>query len=252
MKLSKILKESSRIKKLLKERRTDLPDFLFIDDSTGYDFDRRDAYIKDLHANGYSRDISELLDDITLSFLKLFKVKKTDRVIISENSISKIDSRVYEPKPSGKPGGVWYGFGDSWYQHITREVPNYYKPPEDLRHKYGAMAKFMYNNLYVYKLEVDESKLLVLETLQDYKKLISNHGRRDSIDRYGPRNSIDWKSIVDSYSGIEFPTYSDLGVKWWSREIGHMWIDALDTDSGCIWDPSAVTHLELINDPNKK
>ena len=137
------------------------------------------------------------------------------RNIISSKKIY-LENKEYKQSIGFKPDGLWYACGDSWYNWIKDEKMQSVYP-----------SKYLYK-LLLYRGVIND-KLLVIDTLKKF----------DSFNKkYGTKNKINWKKVMNDYSGIEICPHFK------SRK--NLWYLTWDIASGCIWDISIIKNLIII------
>lgn len=131
-------------------------------------------------------------------------------------------------EPYFKPHGVWYSVENDWLDWINSEMPHW-------------IGK------YQQRLQVDESKLLILKTIEDVQGFVAKY-KIDLIPN-SPVNmiGINWPKVMEDYGGIEIQNYHS--IKWnefrsLSSEIG-TWFYGWDVSSGCIWDRSVIKKIQM-------
>lgn len=147
----------------------------------------------------------------------------------------------------GKPKGLWYGFGDAWIKY--------------------SMSEYVFGlHPYVYEITINPSSILFLHNRAEELEFEEEYGdmettkpqkhisSKELIDREHPiiQKSaffngqdwsyyrpwiIKWEEVAKRYSGIEIDDPKKMGGRW-TRE----W----SVPSGCIWNPSAITSINLI------
>jgi hypothetical protein len=131
---------------------------------------------------------------------------------------------------SNKPRGVWYCFGQEWLDYTEREEPE-------------ALSCYP----YAYRLDLDETKLLRVETSEEgIKWLMRKYGywAMDILPK------VNWDLVAKDYAGIEFDPYYKWDLLSGERplETGYImlgtFVNSLDIASGCIWHPSGVIRAE--------
>lgn len=143
------------------------------------------------------------------------------------HSSNKILTEVKSIKARGnaindKPSGLWYGIDYAWLEWCESESFCSYK--------------------YTYKLDVDESKLLILPTVD---AILAFNAEYAAPAFYG-WHTIDWPRVALKYGGIEIAPYQwDLRFNNRTR-----WYYGWDIASGCIWDASLVKSITKIEVPN--
>jgi len=160
---------------------------------------------------------------------------KNERVHLSKTPIQNIKIRIKDRDVHGKPGGLWYGFGSNWINFIKHGVTWDMKDNTSLK-------DVLKSDVYIYKLYLDTSKILILDTKDSY----INFTRQYSTNTNYPYN-IDWDLVSKKYKGIEFPNYEDLDVRLlYQKSDEYKWIYPIDVNSGCIWDTSAIRRYRLL------
>ena len=160
---------------------------------------------------------------------------KNERVHLSKTPIQNIEIKSKNKDVLGKPSGLWYGFGSNWINFKKYGVTWDTKDNTSLK-------DVMKSDVYIYKLYLDTSKILTLDTEDSY----INFTRQYSTNTNYPYN-IDWDLVSKKYKGIEFPNYEDLDVRNLHRKSKeYEWIYSIDINSGCIWDGSAVKKHRLL------
>ena len=153
------------------------------------------------------------------SFEELKATAKQHRnVILSKKPIGDLTYNVDTiPQESGwKPKGFWYGIGDSWVDFLESYMPDW-------------------KGDYLYEIDIDYSRVLVLKTDDDLRKFESTYG----VKKYPYGNVIDWGRVAQDYSGIEIPEYhQNMRMRDWY----YPW----DVASACIWDPKTVKSMRQI------
>lgn len=131
--------------------------------------------------------------------------------------------RKYKQKPGSKPNGFWYGIDNSWVDWCTSEMPEWVTPNR-------------------YRLEVDMTKVLVVDTIE---KMYDLNRHVVNTDEYFHRYNydIDWCHFEKlGYKGIEIPRYMyELRMKQ-----DFFWYYSWDVASGCIWDTSIIKSVTKI------
>jgi hypothetical protein len=137
------------------------------------------------------------------------------RIILSKNAHVKSNFVIPQTNDHMKPKGVWYAFGGAWIA-LANSVSR------------GGLSA--YN--YVYEIDVDINKMLVIKSGSDYKKL------PDAFKTLLSVKYVDWKQVAKNYCGVEFPAPYNYD------EINDM--IPLDAPSGCIWNSDAITNIKLL------
>lgn len=128
-----------------------------------------------------------------------------------------------------KPTGLWYGLDDSWSEWCI------------------SAGESAWVQVYNYQLEVDESRLLLINSLDSLYHFYE-HYHEVWLQRAGIADfeRINWNAVAQDYAGIEIRDYHALK---WSHNLpigGITWLYGWDCDSGCIWDLSAIQGIESI------
>jgi hypothetical protein len=130
---------------------------------------------------------------------------------------SQTSALVIQPKPPGdsiRPKGLWYARWDVWFRFAT--MPR-------------TQAEVFQ---YWYQVELDFTKILILETNEQYD---------DFTSRFVASDRPAWKSVSEGWSGIEIMTPELVYRSQWS----YSW----NVPSGCIWTPSVVKSIERTGAP---
>lgn len=135
-----------------------------------------------------------------------------------------ISDRPYpQDKQIMKPHGLWYGINDAWIEWCRDNMPEWVKTN-------------------TFELEVDLSRILVLETELDAMVFNERYGKEGLASVYIPEcKYIDWKEIASQYAGIEIQGYT---YSYFRSTC--MWYNSWDCSSGCIWDLSAVKSVKKL------
>lgn len=158
-----------------------------------------------------------------------------ERIHLSKKPINKIEDAEVIRGVHGKPRGFWYGFGDNWINFIKYGVTFDGGGGESLKDVMGP-------NIYIYKVYLDTSDIVVLDTKESYVSFTNKYSTRSDY----PYN-INWDAVRKDYKGIEFPNYEQLGVgNWGYSDIEYKWTYTIDVNSGCIWDNRAVKKIRLL------
>ena len=146
-----------------------------------------------------------------------------DRIAVTKN-----EEINFIPVPSSsqpkihKPKGLWYGIGDSWISFIKR----------------NDMPTWDYD--YVHKIEIDESKMVIIRNMDDLIKFDADFGYdNESRIFYDAGRMIDWERVAAMYGGIEIAPYLNDGYEY-------KWYEIWDVASGCIWGDGIITGSGLI------
>lgn len=118
-----------------------------------------------------------------------------------------------------KPNGLWYAVGNEWQAWC-----------EERKVEVEKLTEYRYR----YELDVDMSKLCVLDDVEPVMDLHWKYGYKHK----GNFTAIDWRRVMADYSGIEVRNYHELYFHCSFRAI--LWLQNWDVSGGCIWDLSAV------------
>lgn len=138
-------------------------------------------------------------------------------------------SMPYKQNGHFKPKGLWYGIDNEWLDWCSSEMKHWIK-------KYNI------------EIEVNENKLLIIETkkqLKDFEKRFGTNTLPQTMKGL-EFIEINWKRVTECYSGIELRNYH--AIKY-SRDFAFewsCWFYAWDVSSGCIWDLSIINSYCLI------
>lgn len=152
--------------------------------------------------------------------------KEYDRIHMLRSGVQgelSLCARTYKQRPGNKPSGFWYGIDNSWIDWCSNEMPEWVTP-------------------HRYKLEIDMSKVLVVDTIEkmyDLNKFVVNTD--EYFNRYN--YDIDW-AVFDKmgYKGIEIPRY----MYELRRDDKFFWYYSWDIASGCIWDTNIIKSVTKI------
>lgn len=162
---------------------------------------------------------------------------RNERVHISTNKIESINDIEQGKSVFGKPGGLWYGFGDEWIYFA--------------KHGFDDDSNLSFKKKkYGYKIYPNMEKIIVLRTKDDVDNFVDRY-----LSRFPNNNNkydIDWVKVSQDYSGIEIPTYNELGMRSWGDpyENGredvkrYSWLYPWDVTSGCIWKSDGVSRMK--------
>ena len=141
---------------------------------------------------------------------------QNNRITMASEELTRIPSFSVQKK-GPKPAGIWYACGNEWISWLTYEMPEWIGD-------------------YVYSFEIDKSKVLLIETEEEFYRFEREYGIED--ERWG--KTIDWSKVATDYGGIEICPYQR------SARHSSMWYYGWDVASGCIWDGSAVLEATLV------
>jgi hypothetical protein len=123
-----------------------------------------------------------------------------------------------------KPKGLWYAIDEAWVIWCASEMPEWIAPP-----------------LYRYRLTLDVSRLLRLQTDRDV--LNFNRAYSEPYPGSSSLTFINWRRVAATFAGIEVaPYHYSLRLS----DINLLWYCGWDVSSGCVWDVAAVTGVELL------
>jgi hypothetical protein len=161
------------------------------------------------------------------------KTIKSEQRVITSNLAEIVPYSVRQDNKGcvGKPnGGLWYGCGNSWIEWCLAE-------------------DFGLEWSYVHEIDVDLSKIKVIDNIADFDLFSEKFGLADEFysrfvnQDFMPKfDRIDWKRLESlGFMGIEINPYL-----WKRRLSGGMWYYGWDCASGCIWNAEAVKFVKLI------
>lgn len=135
-----------------------------------------------------------------------------------------------------KPKGIWYGFGDSWIEWASSEMPE----------KVGK---------YFFDIEIDTSKILKVSTKEEAILFVEKYGvgilkdifqmkldNMENIQKITAMGNINWFNVAKDYSGFELNPY----IYELRPDSNFLWINAWDMASGVIWDSSIIKKINSI------
>lgn len=159
--------------------------------------------------------LSEVSDDI-------YEIIRTQypnaRIMMESRGSVDGDKLIYKPeqqpdKPMAKPFGLWYSIGTEWIDWVRMEMPQWERD-------------------HAFVLDIDDSKLLKINTYEDLKLFNEEYG----VDNY----YVDWKKVSENYGGIEITPYI------YEARYEMLWYYPWDVASGCIWAPNMLKKSKLI------
>ena len=154
------------------------------------------------------------LNEVSDEGYQLIKERYSESKLVMTNKES-IDIYVEEQKHGFKPRGLWYGIGTSWIDWVRNEMPEW-------------------EDEHVFKLDVNESEMLMIHTLKDLYSFTNKYGGSDGL--------IYWHAVANQYGGIEISPYM-----WEARNDRRTWwYYPWDVASGCIWNKEVITNIEKI------
>lgn len=166
---------------------------------------------------------------------------RNERVHISTNRIDSIKDIEQRGTWFGKPNGLWYGFGDEWIYFAKHGFFD------------GSNHSFK-KKKYGYKIYLNMEKIIVLRTKNDVDNFVDRYLRKIPAAYYiydDNQYSIDWAGVSEDYSGIEIPSYRELGMRSWGDPFEnsqknvkrYSWLNPWDVSSGCIWKSNGVSRI---------
>jgi len=162
-------------------------------------------------------EINDLdLNEVSDEGYELIKEKYSDSKLIMTNRGSITINAEKQKKYIGfKPRGLWYGIGTSWIDWVRSEMSEW-------------------EDEHVFKIDVNESEMLMIHTLEDLHSFTNKYGGGDGL--------IHWDVVANEYGGIEISPYM-----WPARmDRRTSWYYSWDVASGCIWNKEVVTNIEKI------
>ena len=126
-----------------------------------------------------------------------------------------------------KPVGLWYSLDDEWAEWCWCSMPQW-------------ITK------YSHYLEVDLSRILVIETPEDLQKFEDEFSIQIRQSRF---RSLNWKSVAEKYSGIEIRNYHQLKSHRDASYLARLWFYGWDISGGCVWDLSCIKTIRTEETP---
>jgi len=142
-----------------------------------------------------------------------------------------------------KPKGYWYSLGSEWYNHCFLNLEL-----EKVKIQVVCEVKIKINNFTKFG-EKEKGKILVIDTVDDVKKLRSKYGmvKKNKEDEKS-YTLIDFQKLSEKYSGIEFRNYKSILKKLKENKNifadKYGWYYILDVSSGCVWDLSLIEVIQ--------
>lgn len=137
------------------------------------------------------------------------------RIIISETPIDSFEPiSVEEQDTAAKPRGLWYACGTEWLEWLKYEMPHWAKGEQ-----------------YLYRIHLDASNMLFLNTEEKVRKFDKS---------YGEGRAINWQKVAKRFSGIEICPYQ----RSLRNELS--WYYSWDIASGIIWHQNAFDSVEFM------
>jgi hypothetical protein len=127
----------------------------------------------------------------------------------------------------------WYSLGKDWYNHwFVKEKA------EKVTNQVVCQIKIKRTDFIKFG-EKGEGKILVIDSLEDVKKLKSKYGISKKY------TLIDFQRLSKKYSGIEFRNYHQISKKMKENnkltKNNYNWYYMIGVNSGCVWDTSLIT-----------
>jgi hypothetical protein len=137
----------------------------------------------------------------------------------------KIDyTKIYAQNDEFKPNGLWYSLNGEWEKWCEENELDWVKPI----------------NIHI---NIDETKLLILKSFPEITNFISQYKYEICAGLW----YINWKLISENYSGIEIQNYNEIKNQFYRSWYFpfQSWFYGWDVSSGCIWDLSIITELDI-------
>lgn len=152
-------------------------------------------------------------------------LKPSQKIVFSdEGNLNDIDCVVNMTKflsRGSKPEGLWYSFGASWFNFLTND----YDDPK----KWNIWGfKRVTAISHIYKIYLDASKILTIDTLEKLEEF---------DNQYNCNDQILWDVVSKNWSGVEIRYLPRL----------YDWYKSWDCSSGCIWNPNAIKKIKLLS-----
>lgn len=127
-----------------------------------------------------------------------------------------ISPSVQSSYPDMKPSGFWVSDEDedSWSDWCVRNAPDYLSP--------------------IPHLVTVDGNILYLRKEEDIDAFTFCYGKN-----FGSIQAIDWHTVAEEYDGIIITPYQ------WGKRFEH-WYYGWDCASGCIWNPKAITGIQVL------
>lgn len=164
----------------------------------------------------YQKILKEYSSQEGEDIIDLLKSKyKNRRIILTDGEFKPVDKSAESQGTHWKPSGSWYSLGEYWVRWMIGEQPDWF---------------IRYNKIYM--LDLDYSKILRINNAKKMEIFQNKYG----VQPYKQHNDftmmIDWKRVVEDYTGIEI-----IPMIW---ENSRDWYRTWDIPSGCVWDSSAI------------
>lgn len=167
------------------------------------------------------KELNTLSDNELTELEVKLKITPDMRIHMSKYHIHKLEGRRYIQRPTHKPDGFWYGFGDKWIDWTETAGPEY-------------------KGEYVYEVDINGSNILQIKNYSEIIEFTQEYKSSEQIIP-GVIFSIDWPRIELKFDGIEINPY--IG----QARLGNntVWYYSWDTASGCIWNLGKVNIILL-------
>jgi hypothetical protein len=158
---------------------------------------------------------------------KNISILPDDRIhMTNKRQLSFKDQNPSAKDDAGKPTGLWYGLGKSWFDY----------------HNEAAREAFY---KHIYKIEINPEKILFLNTPEKVLLFTKEYSEKPWF--WGPGNpnlEPNWNKVSKKYSGVEFnPYFSNLKFE----KMYGTFYRYLSVPSGCIWDSKGIKNIQKIN-----
>ncbi len=125
----------------------------------------------------------------------------------------------------GKPTGLWLSCNNEWKEFVDNS---------------GMKELELFDINYEYEVEIDDSKLLKINTYEDLMEFINKYKINKEI-------IFDWTEVKKDYDGIIFNNYRNIKYKLLSDKNMILWYYAIDINCACIWRPTKVVKKVILN-----
>lgn len=186
-----------------------------------------------IHMEKIRKMVRQIIVESTIYLKEHLVVGSNERIHISNDEITQIKKVEQGSSVFGKPKGLWYGFGDSWIYFSKTGFS------DDSYHSFKTKK-------FGYKIYPNLSRIVILKTEDDVYNFVNKY-LSNLPDNHGEYN-INWQAVARDYSGIEIPTYDELGMRNWHENNKKLfwWLYPWDVPSGCIWSPDGVAKIRSL------
>jgi hypothetical protein len=164
------------------------------------------------------------------------KIAPGDRItaqgtpLISNGKLVRLEPMAQRVRP--KPLGLWWGFGNSWLDWVSRNVP-------ELIEEYNAL----------YRLLLDDRRILTLGSHDDLLAFSNDFGVTMPGEPATDLDFVDWPRVAQRWEGVELFPFSrddlyDKGASSMNPKLG--WAYPWDVPSGCLWDFDVIRGVEIL------